>query len=105
MPWCVEATAATDEGKIRGGSCSGETRPIRFALDFTNALVGTCVYQRSTPAIGSIATDVNGQAATASASEQEWTKLEGNIGCPATGKFDVSLRLETGTGSPTYFSS
>lgn len=105
LPWCLEATTATDEGKIRGGGCASATRPIRFSLDFTSAFIGTCVYQRSTAAIGTFGTDVSGQEATATTSGQEWTKFEGGAGCPSSGKLDVTFKLETGAGLPTYASS
>ena len=107
LPWCVKATTATDEVQIRGGSCTAASRPIRFTMVFTSGLIGTCVYQRTAAAVGTLTTDVSGQDATAEISEQEWTKFEGGAGCPSFGKLDMKFTLETDTetASPMYFSS
>jgi hypothetical protein len=108
LPWCLEATSATDVGKIRGGSCASETRPIRFVLTFTTAFIGTCTYQRSTAAEGSLQTDTEpGKDATVTLSEQEWIKFEGGSGCPSSGKLDMAYTMETDapTADPVYLSS
>jgi hypothetical protein len=102
-PWCLEATAASDEGKVRGGGCSSATRPIRFGMDFTS--LGTCVYQRSEAAVGSVTTDVSGQQASVKLVEQEWKLFEGGFGCPSSGKLNMTFNLETSNGTAVYFSS
>jgi hypothetical protein len=108
LPWCLEATTATDVAKVRGGSCAGEPRAIRFVLAFTSSFIGTCTYQRSPAAEGTVQTDLEpGKDATASLVAQEWTKLEGGAGCPSSGKLDMTFTLETDTVTPEplYFSS
>jgi hypothetical protein len=95
LPWCVEATENADAIKVRGGSCTAATRPIRFVMAFTSALIGTCTYQRTTAAVGTI----NTAESTASISEQEWTKFEGGSGCPSTGKLDMTFKFETENGT------
>jgi len=91
LPWCVTATEANDNLKLRGNSCTAETRPIRFILVFTNGLIGTCTYQRSLPVEGTLTTGTG----EASISEQEFTKFEGGGGCPASGKLNMKFTLET----------
>lgn len=91
LSWCVTATENNDKVKIRGGSCTAETRPIRFELAFTNVFIGTCTYQRSAAAEGTLVT--GGDEATIS--EQEWTKFAGGGGCPPSGKLDMTFTLET----------
>jgi hypothetical protein len=105
LPWCLEATTASDEVKLRGGGCGSATRAIRFTFDFTSA--GSCVYQRATSAVGAIGTDVSGQDATFSITEQEWILLEGGFSCPSSGRFVTSFTFETDVvgASPVYFSS
>lgn len=102
LPWCLEATTATDEGKVRGGKCSELARGIKFSLDFTS--IGTCEYNRSAAANGSLATDVSGQEATVAMSEQEWTKVGGGALCPNSGKLDMTFKLST-AGGVGFFSS
>jgi hypothetical protein len=109
LPWCLEATASTDEGKVRGGGCSSPSRAIRFGMDFTT--LGTCVYQRTAAAVGEVTTDLNAgepQDAVVHLKEQEWTLLSEvstGFGCPASGKLNMSFTLATESGSPVYFSS
>jgi hypothetical protein len=108
LPWCLEETEATDVGKKRGGGCSSEPRPIRFVLTFTNSLIGTCTYQRTSAAVGSIQTDTGaGTSATITLSQQEWTKFEGGSACPSNGKITLTYAVETDTATPqpVYFSS
>jgi hypothetical protein len=106
LPWCLEATAASDEGKVRGGACSEASRSIKYALDFTS--IGTCNYERATAAIGTLTTDTAGEAAKISLSKQVWTGVSGNpFGCPSSGELNMTFDLETSVGSPEpiYFSS
>jgi hypothetical protein len=108
LPWCLEEITATDVGRKRGGSCGSATRPIRFILAFTNNLIGTCTYQRSTAAEGGIQTDTEvGTEGVISITGQEWSKFEGGAGCPSSGKIDMSFTIETdaATAEPLYFSS
>ena len=103
LPWCLEATEAKDEGKIRGGACSEPSRSIKYALDFTS--IGTCNYVRENAAVGSLVTDTTGQAAQVSLASQEWLAAAGNpFGCPSSGKLDMTFNLTSG-GSAVYFSS
>jgi hypothetical protein len=95
LPWCVEATENSDTIKLRGGSCTSATRPIRFTLVFTSGLIGTCTYQRTNAAVGTIDT-VN---STAGILDQEWTRFEGGAGCPSVGKLDMTFKLETENGT------
>jgi len=103
LPWCLEATTSTDVGKVRGGKCSEVSRGIKFALDFTS--IGTCVYNRSTAAEGSLTTDVTNEVATVSLEKQTWTKVEGGGLCPSEGSLDMTFALQTSGGSSMYFSS
>jgi hypothetical protein len=105
LPWCLEATTASDEGKLRGGACASAVRPIRFTLDFS---FGECVYQRSTAANGTLRTDVAaGEDATVNLKEQEWTLFSGGGLCASSGKLNMTFTLETDTATaePLYFSS
>ena len=103
LPWCIEATTATDEGKIRGGKCNELPRSITFALDFTS--IGTCAYNRSSAAVGSIRTDDGSQAAI-TISNQEWVAHGGNAFCPSAVKLNVTFSLALASnGDPVYFSS
>ncbi|HWO82793.1 MAG TPA: hypothetical protein VNM38_03260 [Solirubrobacterales bacterium] len=101
LPWCVEATEANDVVKLRGGSCTAEPRPIRFTLVFTTGLIGTCTYQRSAAAVGSLTTGT-GEAEILA---QEWTKFEGGGGCPSSGKLDMKFAMETENGTALTFAS
>jgi hypothetical protein len=106
LPWCLEATGATDVGKVRGGSCAGESRAIRFELNFTNAFIGLCVYQRSGAAEGTLTTHPTD--ALVHLVEQEWVKFSGGAGCPSSGKLNMTFTLETDNtlqAEPMYFSS
>jgi hypothetical protein len=109
LPWCLEETASSDVGKKRGGGCSNIARPIRFVLNFTSAFIGTCTYQRSAAAEGSITTDEGAGATDAliHLTSQEWVKFEGGSGCPSSGKIDLTYTVETdsATPEPLYFSS
>lgn len=99
LPWCVKATATTDTITIGGGSC-GTSRPIRFVLHFTNALIGTCTYQRTEAANGTLVTDGAGAGEnTASITKQAWTKFEGGGGCPSSGELDMTFSLENSSGA------
>ena len=103
LPWCLEATEANDNGKVRGGGCSSASRAIRFVLDFPGF---TCTYQRTSAAAGTVTTDTSGQQASVTLSEQEWPRLEGDsFLCPSSGKLDMTFTLETSNGAATYFSS
>lgn len=105
LPWCLEATSG-DEGKVRGGKCSELSRGIKFVLDFTS--IGTCEYNRSTAAVGTLTT--HPEDAVVHLVEQEWSKVGGTGGvlCPSTGKLTMTFTLETDTSAskdPMYFSS
>jgi hypothetical protein len=102
LPWCWEGTGASDEVKLRGGKCSEVSRGMKLAFDFTS--IGTCVYNRSTAAVGTFSTDVSEQQSTVSIGEQEWSKTEGSALCPSSGKLNMAFALETSSGS-TYLSS
>jgi hypothetical protein len=104
LPWCIAATAAADTFTVSGGPC-GAARAIRFNLAVTN--VGTCVYQRAAAVSGTLQTDLTGQDATSTISEQAFTFLEGPGLCPSEGKLNMTFTLETDTATaePLYFSS
>jgi hypothetical protein len=104
LPWCLKAVEASDNLQIRGNSCANAARPIRFSVPFTTPFIGTCTYQRTEPMNGSIRTDLAGEGALASITQQAFTKLEGGGGCPSSGSLDVTFSLHAG-GSPVYASS
>jgi hypothetical protein len=104
LPWCLEATAASDQGKVRGGGCSSATRPIRFGMDFT--ALGICVYQRTEAAVTEIQTDVEpSKDALLHLREQEWKLFEGGFSCPSSAKLSMTFTMETEAGSTVWFSS
>jgi len=103
LPWCLEATAASDEGKVRGGTCSELSRGIKFAFDFTS--IGTCVYNRSAAAVLTFTTDPDD--AVMHLSGQERLKVEGRTVCPGSTVWDMTFTFETDTSpgsSPMYIS-
>jgi hypothetical protein len=103
LPWCLEATSASDEWKLRGGKCSEAYRAIKFSHDYTS--MGTCTYERANAAFGTLTTDTAGEAAKISITRQEWLASAGNpFGCPSSGKLNMTFDLTSG-GSPVYFSS
>ena len=105
LPWCLEATGSTDEGKIRGGKCSELARSIRYTLDFTTITSGPCNYVRSNPAVVTFVT--HPEAAKVSLTNQVWTAEPGNpIGCPSSGELNMTFDLYTDNNNePLYFSS
>jgi hypothetical protein len=97
-PWCLKATVFGITFTIGGGNC-GKPRPIRFTLHF-GGLIGTCTYQRTEVASGTLSTD--GAATnpnTASLSKQTWTKFEGGGGCPSSASLDMTFSLENSNGA------
>jgi hypothetical protein len=103
LPWCIEATTPSDEGKLRGGKCGELSRGIAISLDFTS--IGTCTYNRSTAASGSIRTD-DGSRAAITLSNQEWTGVGNPVLCPSSFKLNVTFELALASnGDPIYFSS
>jgi hypothetical protein len=106
LPWCLEATSATDEFKVRGAGCSTVSRGIKYALDFTS--IGTCNYVRENAAVGTLTTDAAGEAAKISLSKQEWLAAIGNpFGCPTSEKLGMTFDLysDNANNEPLYFSS
>jgi hypothetical protein len=93
LPWCIRSTTAMAEHEfqVRGNSCAGLARPIRFAMDITN--IGTCVYQRTAAIPGKYTTSTTDS--TLSISEVEFTKFEGPFTCPGSGKLDMTFTMET----------
>jgi hypothetical protein len=106
-PWCLRSTPtmATDEFQVRGNSCSSLSRPIRFALDVTNA-AETCVYERSTAIPGTYTTHPSD--AVLSISSVPFTRISGSaFVCPSEGSLTMSFTLETDTtasADPLYIS-
>jgi hypothetical protein len=106
LPWCRESTAANDEVRLRGGGCGSLARPIRIVMDFTSALIGACVYQRSAATVGTVRTHIGAEETFSEAiTEQEWTKTEGSGFCGGSFKLDASFLLETAGGQRIYISS
>jgi hypothetical protein len=104
LPWCLEATSASDEGFLRGGGCASVVRPIRFVLDFS---FGECTYQRATAARSTLRTDVAFEDATFSLKEQEWTLFSGGSLCATSFLLNATFTMETDSTSaePMYFSA
>src|SRR5215211_4733393 len=80
LPWCLRSTSTMkdDEVQIRGGACSGASRPIRVVL-FTTfpELTVECLYERSGAMVGTYTTEPGD--AIVSFSEVEWTFKSGNL--------------------------
>jgi hypothetical protein len=94
LNWCIRSTStmATHEFQVRGNSCSGLARPIRFIL---HAPFGNeCVYQRTAAIPGTYTTGIG--KTVLSISGVEFERLSGGFPCPAVGKLDMSFTLETG---------
>lgn len=104
LPWCIEATTAFDEAKLRGGKCTEASRELTFALDFTS--LNTCLYVRTTAANATIHTD-DGTQASVTLSGQDWPAESGNpFGCPSSVKLNVTFIIALqSNGDPVYFSS
>lgn len=107
LPWCIRSTAlmATDEVQIRGGDCSKEARPIRVGLD--SSTIGECLYERSTPIVGTFVTDTSGQDAMLTITKQNVKKIGGSVFCPSESFYDLTMTLEKDTfvsADPLYFS-
>lgn len=102
LPWCIRSTPemTTDEFRVRGGSCSEASRPIRFTLDVAGL---SCSYESSSVS-GTFATEP--EDAVLTISEQSFSRAAGGFLCPGSGKLDMAFTLETdvpGT-SPLYIS-
>jgi len=95
VPWCLSVNNS-DTFKLRGNSCTKETRSITFVL--TSTTVGTCKYNRTAAAEGTITTDETAgtsEDAEGTLTAVEWTKEEGGILCPSVGRLDMTFTLET----------
>jgi hypothetical protein len=104
LPWCIQALAGSDSFTVRGNSCTNPSRPITFAFDFTGIGL-TCKYKKEGSFTGTFTTDLSGQDAVLTISEQatSGTGEGNNIFCPTSGKLDMSFTLETdGTNIPLY---
>jgi len=111
-PWCLQATEANDKFKLRGGSCSGATKPIEFAIVVT--IFGSpvnCKYERTTlkgPVEGTITTDTaTGEDAILGIENVEFPVASGQSGfCPSKGELTMKFTLETDSpvSEPMYFS-
>lgn len=105
FPWCIKATGTTDTIALSGGSC-GTSRAIRLTFAFTNALIGTCTYQRTEAASGTLVTDGAGESENSvRLTKQFWGKFEGGSGCPSSTEFDWTFSFETEAASPVFLSS
>jgi len=64
----------------------------------TSTTVGSCKYNRTAAAEGTITTDEaagTSEDAEITFSTVEWTKEEGGILCPSAGRLDMTFTLET----------
>jgi hypothetical protein len=93
LPWCIRSTStmATHEFQVRGNSCSGLARPIRFIL---HAPFGNeCVYQRTAAIPGTYTTGIG--STTLAISKVEFERLSGAFPCPDKAFLDMKFTLET----------
>jgi hypothetical protein len=93
LPWCIRSTStmATHEFQVRGNSCSGLTRPIRFVLHAPFA--NECVYQRTAAIPGTFTTGIG--STTLAISKVEFERLSGSSPCPDKGFLDMRFTLHT----------
>jgi hypothetical protein len=113
LPWCIEATTATDEFEVRGGACTAAATELTFDLFATDPFFGTtieCKYFRpkTEPVKGTFQTDTAGTDAELSIANQKFSEEPGNPGaCPSSGNLNMTFTLETDTvaTSPMYISS
>jgi hypothetical protein len=93
LPWCLRSTTtmATDEFQIRGNSCAGASRSMRYVLDLPFGV--ECTYQRSAARIGSFTTGIGKTILSSTTAESPLQ--EGSFGCPSALFLDLSFTLET----------
>jgi len=96
LPWCLKAGGklAADTFELRGGLCTEASRAVVFTLD--TSFFGECTYSRGN-VTGTFTT--GGTQAHLTASEVEFTRIAGGFGCPASGKLDMTYKLETTNGT------
>jgi hypothetical protein len=109
-PFCLTATEANDIFTVRGGACTAAAAAIVFHLTVTNPLGPAfphvnCTYQRTT-LTGPMSGTFNTHPAQAGGTftEQEFVKSAGGGECPASGRHDMSINLETEAGAAVYLS-
>lgn len=92
LPWCLRSTAAmpADEVQVRGNSCAGAARPIRFTLD---SALGSCTYERPTaePIKGTITT--HPAEPVIHIEKERFPIKEGGFFCPSEGFLDMTMDL------------
>jgi hypothetical protein len=107
-PWCLEATEANDNFKVRGGKCTEATKTMKFiyVLTFFGAAID-CNYERATSASGTLRTDQTAsEDATVTIAKQVWTGASTNgSGCFSSVELSMTFTLRTSAGEPVYFSS
>jgi len=96
LPWCIRSTSTmvTDEFQVRGNSCSGLSRPIRFIL---HTAFGECVYQRTAAIVGTFITGIGKTTLSISTANagSEFEKLSGGFQCPEKARLGMTFTLET----------
>ncbi|HWN73669.1 MAG TPA: hypothetical protein VNN15_07680 [Solirubrobacterales bacterium] len=106
LPWCIRSTPAMkeDEVQIRGGSCSGEAKAIRFTLD-VKAPSFYCIYERASAIKGTYSTHPADTLLTTS--EIAFTLVRGTVVCPSTLASDSSMTVESDkeAAEPSYISA
>jgi len=106
LPWCLRSTSTMkeDEAQIRGGSCTGVSRPIRIVQITTLEIPLECVYERTAPIAGTYTTDPEDARLTFTGAE--WLRTAGGFACAAAWKLDFNFTLERdeATASPLYIS-
>lgn len=104
VPYCMKAGGKlpSDTLELRGGSCSGASRPMAFTMDTSS--VGSCTYERKSPVTATFTTAP--EDATATATGVELVKVSGSGFCPGSAKLDTSLTLEkvSEKAEPAYVS-
>jgi len=103
FPWCIVAknTFAPDTFQISSAGCPGGG-VMEFTLDAT--FLEECTYTKAAPVTGSFTTGTEAAPSELSISEEEFKLASKGLGCPASGKLDLKLKLYTDiSGEPVVW--